>query len=140
AIRLDTAFEQVMRACAARERPGQSGTWITRDMIDGYVGLHQLGFAHSAEAWLDGELVGGLYGVSLGAAFFGESMFAHVPDASKVAFVTLAAQLHQWGFTLIDCQQKTDHLARFGAAPQPREAFLEALDRALERPTRRGPW
>lgn len=140
AIRLDTAFERVMRACAERTRPGQRGTWITSDMIRGYVALHERGFAHSAEAWLDGELVGGLYGVSLGRAFFGESMFALVPDASKIAFVTLVEALQTWGFTLIDCQQETEHLARFGATLWPRERFLQALDEALTHPPRRGPW
>lgn len=139
-IRLDTAFREVITHCAERERPGQSGTWITPEMIDAYCELHRLGFAHSAEAWVDGRLVGGLYGVSLGAAFFGESMFALAPDASKLAFVTLVEQLRAWGIGLIDCQVYTDHLARFGAREWPRAAFLAALEEALESPTRRGLW
>ena len=105
-----------------------------------YVALHELGFAHSAEAWHEGELVGGLYGVSLGAVFFGESMFARAPDASKLAFVALMQQLRAWDFQLVDCQQETEHLARFGATARSREEFLQRVDRALEQPTRRGPW
>jgi leucyl/phenylalanyl-tRNA--protein transferase len=139
-VRLDTAFAQVIRHCATAPRPGQKGTWITRGMVRAYGVLHDLGFAHSAEAWVDGELVGGLYGVSLGAAFFGESMFAHRPDASKVAFVLLVQQLQAWGFHLVDCQVYTEHLARFGAVQWPRQRFLRQLAEALQVPTRRGPW
>ncbi len=139
-IRLDTAFAQVIRACARTPRPEQDGTWITTAMLEAYCHLHDLGFAHSAEAWLDGELVGGLYGVSLGAAFFGESMFARRPDASKAAFVHLVQHLQAWQFQLVDCQVYTEHLARFGAVLWPREDFLQALARALQVPTRRGTW
>jgi leucyl/phenylalanyl-tRNA--protein transferase len=139
-FRLDTAFEDVIDACALASRPGQSGTWITPEMRDAYVELHRLGFAHSAESWLGGRLVGGLYGVSLGSAFFGESMFAEVSEASKVAFSALVERLVAWGFTLIDCQQETEHLARFGAEPWPRAKFLDALEAAVEAPTRRGRW
>jgi leucyl/phenylalanyl-tRNA--protein transferase len=139
-VRLDTAFPEVVRACAQIERPEETGTWITREMQEAYIALHQLGFAHSAEAWDAGQLVGGLYGVSLGGAFFGESMFAARPDASKVAFVTLVRQLVQWGFDLVDCQMETPHLARFGAEGWPRPRFLEALEAALAKPTRRGAW
>ncbi len=139
-VRFDTAFERVIRACARTPRPGQNDTWITRAMERAYVELHRLGYAHSVEAFREGELYGGVYGVSLGSAFFGESMFAHAPDASKVAFAALVERLKGWGFTLIDCQQETEHLARFGAEPWPRERFLEALDRALEAPTRTGSW
>jgi leucyl/phenylalanyl-tRNA--protein transferase len=139
-LRLDTAFEEVLRACAETPRPGQDGTWITDEMIDAYLALHRLGVAHSAEAWQDGELVGGLYGVSLGSGFFGESMFARRPDASKLAFVSLVEQLVAWGIDLIDCQVYTDHLARFGAEEWPRERFLAALAASQTRPTRRGPW
>ncbi len=139
-VRFDAAFEQVIDACAAVPRPGQEGTWITSEMRDAYVELHRLGYAHSAESWKDGELRGGLYGVSLGAVFFGESMFARAPDASKVAFVTLVEELRAWGFTLVDCQQETEHLARFGATPWPRSEFIRALKAGLEQPTRRGPW
>ncbi len=139
-VRLDTAFRQVIEACAQTRRPGQHGTWITGEMIEAYCDLHEAGLAHSAEAWLGDELVGGLYGVSLGAAYFGESMFARAPDASKIAFVTLVRQLQAWGMPLVDCQVYTDHLARFGATEWRRSRFLEALDEALAAPTRLGPW
>ncbi len=139
-VRFDTDFASVIRACARTARPGQQGTWITFAMQRAYIELHRLGFAHSVEAWREGELVGGLYGVSLGSAFFGESMFALAPDASKVAFAALVERVTGWGFTLIDCQQETEHLARFGAEPWPRERFLDALDAALEGETRVGPW
>lgn len=139
-IRLDTAFERVVRACAEKPRPGQAGTWITDEMIAAYCELHELGFAHSAEAWIGAELVGGLYGVSLGSSFFGESMFADRSDASKLAFATLVGQLERWSFALVDCQVHTDHLAGFGAVGWPRESFLDALRLSLEEPTRRGPW
>jgi leucyl/phenylalanyl-tRNA--protein transferase len=139
-VRADTAFSEVMRGCAAAPRPGQDGTWITPDMLAGYTALHEQGLAHSIEAWRGGELVGGLYGVSLGAVFFGESMFSRVPGASKVAFATLLANLVHWDFQLIDCQQDTEHLARFGAEDWPRARFLAALRRGLRTPTRQGPW
>jgi leucyl/phenylalanyl-tRNA--protein transferase len=105
-----------------------------------YKRLHRLGFAHSAEAWLGNRLAGGLYGVSLGGAFFGESMFAREPDASKAAFVTLLRQLLHWGITLVDCQVPTGHLTRFGAREWPRDRFLAALGEALRLPTRVGIW
>src|SRR5205823_2060922 len=114
-VRLDGAFAEVITACGEVPRAGQRGTWITPEMKDAYVELHRLGLAHSAESWQDGKLVGGLYGVSLGSAFFGERMFARAPDASKVAFVTLIEWLRGKNFTLIDCQVHTEHLARFGA-------------------------
>lgn len=140
AIRLDTAFRDVVEACAAVPRPGQHGTWITREMIDAYVELHRRGLAHSAEAWHDGVLCGGVYGVSLGAAFFGESMFAHAPDASKAAFVTLVRQLARWGITLVDCQVHTLHLERFGAREISRRRYLARLKEALREETRAGVW
>ena len=139
-IRLDTAFRQVIETCAVTPRPGQDGTWITDEMVEAYIDLHELGFAHSAEAWRDGELVGGLYGVSLGAAYFGESMFAHADDASKLAFVALVSQLREWDIELIDCQVHTDHLARFGATKWPRHEYLSVLQTAMQHPTRRGKW
>ena len=139
-VTFDTAFRQVIEGCARARRPEQEGTWINGEMIEAYVELHRRGVAHSAEAWKDGELAGGLYGVSLGAAFFGESMFASQPDASKVAFVTLVQQLAAWGVELVDCQVHTAHLERFGAVPTPRARFLEALAAALEAETRFGPW
>ena len=109
-------------------------------MIDGYIELHRLGFAHSAEAWSGGELVGGLYGVSLGSIFFGESMFADRSDASKVAFVALVEQLLRWNFSLIDSQVYTEHLQRFGTTDIPRARYLKLLREALDSDTRRGPW
>ena len=139
-IRLDTAFGRVIRACAETKRPGQRGTWITDDLIDGYEALFALGFAHSVEAWDGDKLVGGLYGVSLGKAFFGESMFAHAPDASKLAFAMLLAQLKAWDLRIVDCQVYTEHLARFGAEEWPRDLFLGTLREALAHDTRRGKW
>lgn len=139
-VRFDTAFAEVIRHCATVRRPGQQGTWITGEMIRAYERLHEMGFAHSAETWSEGKLVGGLYGVSLGAAFFGESMFAQRPDASKVAFVHLVRQLQAWEFQLFDCQVHTEHVARFGATPWPRTRFLKALEKALEQPTQKGRW
>lgn len=139
-VRIDTAFDAVIDACAEVPRPGQSGTWITPALIDGFRTLHDRGFAHSIETWQDGQLVGGLYGVSLGGLFFGESMFARSDDASKVAFATLAAQLVKWDYDLIDCQVYTEHLARFGARRWRRGRFLGQLHASLQRPTRRGRW
>ncbi len=139
-LKLDTAFGAVLQGCAEAPREGQRGTWLIPEMISGYQRMHELGFAHSAEAWRDGELVGGLYGVALGGCFYGESMFARAPDASKLAFVALVRQLAAWGFTLIDCQVHTDHLARFGAREIPRAQFLAELAVALDAPTRRGAW
>lgn len=139
-VTLDTCFEAVIEACASTPRPGETGTWITPEMRQAYCELHRLGFAHSAESWREEELVGGLYGVSLGAAYFGESMFARADDASKVAFVILVEQLDRWGIRLIDCQVPTDHLARFGAEEWPRVRFLAALAEAMRQPTRPGPW
>ncbi|MDQ3031435.1 MAG: leucyl/phenylalanyl-tRNA--protein transferase [Myxococcota bacterium] len=139
-IRCDTAFREVMQGCKRAYRPGQHGTWITRDMIDGYEALHARGYAHSVECWIDGALAGGLYGVSLGTAFFGESMFAVEPDASKLAFATLLGNLAHWGFDLVDCQVRTDHLERFGAQDWPRRKFLGTLRTSLQGPTRKGPW
>lgn len=139
-ITLDTAFERVIGACAERSRPGQDSTWITDEMQAAYIELHAKGFAHSCEAWRDGELVGGLYGIALGKLFCGESMFAMAPDASKSAFVTLTRQLHLWGFELIDCQMRTDHLARFGAVDLPREAYLEKVAALGRLPGRVGRW
>ena len=139
-LTLDTEFTEVMIACATVPRPGQDGTWITPEMVESYTELHRRGVAHSVEAWRGGELVGGLYGLSLGAAFFGESMFARAPDASKMAFVALVEQLQRWSIRLVDCQVYTPHLASLGAREWPRREFLAALRDALERPTRLGPW
>ncbi len=139
-IRYDASFERVVRRCADKERREQDGTWITAEMSSAYVELHHLGFAHSAEAWEDGELVGGLYGVSLGGAFFGESMFADRPDSSKVAFVHLVSRLREWRFDFVDCQITTPHLVSLGATEVARGDFLLRLGRALEKPHRRGSW
>jgi leucyl/phenylalanyl-tRNA--protein transferase len=132
-VRFDSAFEQVMRACAAPRRDGP-GTWISKDIIAGYTGLHAMGRAHSSELWLDGELVGGAYGVCIGHMFYGESMFARVTDGSKVALAYLVAFLRRHGVTMIDCQQETGHLASLGAAPIARAAFLEHVRRAIHEP------
>lgn len=140
-VTLDEAFGEVIRRCAEVPRPDQDGTWITEDMIAAYEQLHGLGHAHSVEAWLADELVGGLYGVAVGGVFCGESMFALAPDASKVAFAWLVRQLERWGFGLIDCQVYTEHLARFGAVDWPRERFLAELAELRERECRApGSW
>src|SRR4051812_3590301 len=140
-LTIDKAFSDVLLGCAESPRPGQTGTWLIPEMIDAYMKLHDLGFAHSFEAWtLEGELAGGLYGVSLGAAFFGESMFARGPDASKIAYVASVRQLDAWKIGLIDCQVHTDHLERFGAYEVPRLEYLQLLTRALDEPTKRGRW
>ena len=132
-VRFDSTFEQVMRACAAPRKDGP-GTWISEDIIDGYTGLHALGYAHSSEVWHEGELVGGAYGVCIGRMFYGESMFARVTDASKVALAYLVAFLRSQGVAMIDCQQETGHLASLGAAPIPRSAFLAHLRAAIREP------
>ena len=139
-ITADTAFDDVVAACALTPRPDQDGTWITDELRAGFRALHERGHAHSVEAWQDGELVGGLYGVALGGVFCGESMFAHRPDASKVALVTLLANLRRRGATLLDCQVHTEHLERFGAVEWPRADFLDALDDALREPAPPAPW
>ncbi|MBQ9431165.1 MAG: leucyl/phenylalanyl-tRNA--protein transferase [Kiritimatiellae bacterium] len=130
-ITVDRAFAEVIRGCRETFRPGQEGTWITSRLIDGYCRLHRLGFAHSVEAWQGDTLVGGLYGVSIGKCFFGESMFSLRPDASKCAFATYAQKLFAAGTPWIDCQVYTDHLARFGAKEIPRSRYLEQLRDAL---------
>jgi leucyl/phenylalanyl-tRNA--protein transferase len=126
-LSFDTAFSEVVQRCSEVPRPGQDGTWITNDMMAAYDRLFALGHAHSVEAWLDDRLVGGVYGVAVGALFCGESMFALTPDASKIAFVKLIHQLVSWKFELIDCQVYTEHLARFGAVEWPRAQFLAKL-------------
>lgn len=139
-LSMDQAFEEVIEACSMAPRSGQRGTWITDEMKAAYGELHRLGFAHSVEVRRREELVGGLYGVSLGGVFFGESMFARASDASKIAFAALVEQLARWKIDLIDCQVETSHLARFGARALPRARYLEALRRELQKPTRRGRW
>jgi leucyl/phenylalanyl-tRNA--protein transferase len=136
----DQAFGQVIRACATAPRPDQDGTWILPEMVQAYEALHALGIAHSAEAWLDGELAGGVYGVALGSAFFGESMFCAVSNASKALFATLVRWLGAQGCTLIDCQQTTAHLLRFGAQEIPRREFLARLRDGLQSDVLEGTW
>lgn len=128
---IDTAFESVIKNCAKTARKGEKGTWITREMRNAYVRLHEDGYAHSAEAWLDGELVGGLYGVALGKVFFGESMFHHVTNASKVALYHLVEKLNNWGFHIIDAQVYTNHLESLGGEMIPRSKYLQILEKAL---------
>lgn len=139
-LTLDTAFEAVISACAGVPRRHEKGTWITPEMRAAYVNLHRLGFAHSVECWREGALVGGLYGVSLGASFCGESMFSKESNASKAALAALVTQLKRWGFELIDCQVSNPHLLRLGAREIPRDDYLHRLRRALLQKTRRGPW
>jgi leucyl/phenylalanyl-tRNA--protein transferase len=140
AMRVDTAFRSVVEACAAVPRTGQDGTWITRAIADAYTELHRRGNAHSVEAWRGSTLVGGLYGVAIGRMFFGESMFAHEADASKIALVCLVAMLRARGFPLVDCQQETAHLASFGARPIPRRVFAERIAALVHCPAPEAPW
>jgi leucyl/phenylalanyl-tRNA--protein transferase len=130
-VRIDTAFEQVIRGCAAPRTKYQSspqgGTWIGEDMIAAYCALHRMGYAHSVEAWKDGKLAGGVYGVSIGRMFYGESMFSDVSNASKIALAHLARQLERWKFGMIDCQMNTPHLASLGAREIPRSEFIASL-------------
>ena len=131
AIAFDRDFTGVIKGCAETERPGQGGTWITRDIIEAYTELHRLGWAHSAEAYQDGELAGGCYGIRLGRAFFGESMFAKKTNASKAAFLTLARSLFANGAAFIDCQIPTDHLKSLGGEEIGRADFLRLLKKTL---------
>lgn len=139
-VSFDEAFDDVIRSCADTPRDHESGTWITDEIVDAYGALHDAGHAHSVEVWQGGRLVGGLYGISQGRVFCGESMFHHVTDASKVAFVTLARQLEAWQFDMVDCQLPTPHLASLGAQPMPRARFLDRLGAAIDQPGRRGRW
>jgi leucyl/phenylalanyl-tRNA--protein transferase len=139
-FRLDTAFREVVRACAKTPRKHERGTWIGPRFLDAYVELHRRGLAHSAEAWRDGRLAGGLYGVALGTVFFGESMFTTETDASKAAFATLVTQLGSWGYRMVDCQVYTEHLESLGAREWPRSRFLEALATAVVEPGHPGSW
>ncbi len=132
-VRIDSAFEQVMRACAA-PRAGASGTWIVEEMIRAYCELHRRGYAHSIETWVDGTLVGGLYGMALGRMFYGESMFSRRTDASKIAVAHLAKQLEQWDFGMIDCQMNTPHLASLGARAIGRDEFIARLQELIHCP------
>lgn len=137
---LDLAFDQVMVECAGPRKNKHPGTWIVPEMMVAYGKLHTAGFAHSVEVWQSDSLVGGLYGVSLGGCFFGESMFSRMSNASKVALVALVDFLTQHGFDFLDCQVKTDHLMRFGAREMPRRQFLQMLSASVQKPTHRGKW
>ncbi|MGE0827210.1 MAG: leucyl/phenylalanyl-tRNA--protein transferase [Candidatus Binatia bacterium] len=139
-VTFDEAFPDVIQACAEVRLEEGQGTWITTEMIDAYCTLHLAGFAHSVEAWFEGQLAGGIYGVSLGRAFFGESMFKRVTNASKVAIATLAQRLTAWEFTLLDCQILNPHLQRLGGYEIPRREFLQRLEHALSFSTRQGKW
>jgi len=139
-ITMDRAFSEVIRGCKQSPRRGQDGTWITDEMEEAYLELHRLGYAHSVEVWLEKELAGGLYGVSMGKAFFGESMFARVSNASKAALIQLNRFLQRRGFDFIDCQQHTAHLESLGAVDVPRSRFLKDLDKALIPRTHKGSW
>lgn len=138
-VTADCVFTRVISECR-NPRDGQPGTWITGSMEAAYIALHRAGYAHSLETWLDGELVGGLYGVALGRVFFGESMFTRVNNASKVALATLVQQLEAWSYGLIDCQMRTDHLASFGAREIPRGEFAQHLAELVDYPCIAGPW
>ncbi len=139
-VRLDTAFGDVVKACAGKPRAGQSGTWITPEMLAAYRELHLLGYAHSVETWIGDTLAGGLYGVAIGRAFYGESMFSHARDASKIALAHLCAHLKRRGFGIIDCQMETRHLASLGARPIPRRDFAARLDDLCARGDAPGCW
>ena len=139
AIRTDVAFDAVIRACAA-PRSGQLGTWITEDMIAAYGALHRHGMGHSVETWIDNELAGGLYGVAIGGMFYGESMFAHASDASKIALAHLVRQLARWNYGMIDCQMQTAHLASFGAREIPRAEFMRRLKELVNYAAGPGKW
>ena len=139
-IRFDSAFQQVIKACADVRTEQGKGTWIIPEMQQAYTELHQEGYAHSVESWLNGELVGGLYGISLGQCFFGESMFSTVSDSSKAALVALAEFSKQVGIKIIDCQMTTQHLLSMGAREIDRQSFLRKLNQYLEKPDIKGSW
>lgn len=139
-VTFDRAFRDVITSCARVHRRRQGGTWLTPEMVEAYCELFRMGFAHSVESWRGGSLAGGLYGVALGGAFFGESMFSLAPDASKVALAALAGTLKAEGFDIIDCQVSTRHLVSMGAREMPRGEFLAVLRRAVDRPWNPGRW
>jgi len=139
-VTFDERFSDVIRYCATVPREGQNSTWIVPEMEEAYIRLHEEGFAHSVEVYKEGKLVGGLYGISLGKAFFGESMFSLVPDASKIAFKALSDVLGSRGYDFIDCQMKTDHMIRLGAEVVKREIFLDMLENTLKKLTDSGSW
>jgi leucyl/phenylalanyl-tRNA--protein transferase len=138
-ISCDRDFREVMRGCQG-PRKREKGTWITEEMVEAYVRLHESGLAHSIEAWQNGELAGGLYGISLGRCFFGESMFTRISNASKAAFITLSMRLRELGFVIIDCQVYTSHLESLGARHIPREEYIAILEEGLKYETLQGSW
>ncbi|MFZ0483157.1 MAG: leucyl/phenylalanyl-tRNA--protein transferase [Desulfobacterales bacterium] len=139
-VTMDLAFNEVIKQCAQVRVQKNEGTWIVRDMIDAYCNLHEAGFAHSVEVWHQGDLAGGLYGVSLGKCFFGESMFTRISNASNVGLAKLVDHLKELSFDMIDCQVPTEHLTRFGARQIPRIRFLNQLEKSLKTPTQKGKW
>jgi leucyl/phenylalanyl-tRNA--protein transferase len=139
-VRFDTSFEEVIRQCSATKRKGQRGTWITKEMVDAYIQLHELGYAHSTEVFMDGELAGGLYGISIGGTYSGESMFHLKPEASKIALYHLVERLKEKGFPLIDCQVTNSHLLSLGAEEMPRKEFLKQVVKNREKPGHKGRW
>jgi len=139
-VTMDLAFNEVINQCAQVRLKKNQGTWIVKDMIDAYCNLHESAFAHSVEVWQGGDLAGGLYGVSLGKCFFGESMFTRVSNASNIGLVKLLEHLKKLSFDMIDCQVATEHLTRFGARQIPRIRFLNQLEKSLKAPTIKGKW
>jgi leucyl/phenylalanyl-tRNA--protein transferase len=139
-VRWDTDFVQVIHRCAEPGRRREGGSWITQEMIDAYIKFHEAGYAHSVECWSGDQMVGGLYGVSIGAMFCGESMFYEVSNASKIAFIYLVDRLSRWGFHFIDCQVNTSHMHHFGAEEWERKVFLEALNKAIQEESPQRVW
>jgi leucyl/phenylalanyl-tRNA--protein transferase len=139
-VRFDSDFAAVIGACAATPRPGQDGTWISRDMMNAYIRLHELGWAHSVEIYTEGDLTGGLYGLGIGRMFYGESMFSRRSNASKIAFAHLVRYLLAHDFGMVDCQMRTEHLASLGGREIPRDEFLARLQRLIRPEQRRGRW
>lgn len=139
-VRFDTNFKAVIEHCSKIKRNHEDGTWINKEMVEAYTQLHEKGAAHSVETYFEGELVGGLYGVSLGKSFFGESMFHLMSDASKVAFYYLVEKIKYWNFDIIDAQIHTDHLVSLGAEEIPREQFLEIIKESVQQETKLGNW
>jgi leucyl/phenylalanyl-tRNA--protein transferase len=139
-VRFDTCFEEVIRQCSATKRKGQRGTWITKEMVDAYILLHEMGYAHSTEVFMDGEIAGGLYGLSIGGTYSGESMFHLRPEASKIALYHLVERLKAWKFPLIDCQVTNQHLLSLGAEEMTRKEFLKQLTTNREKPGHNGRW
>jgi len=139
-IRFDTCCEEVIQQCSAAKRKGQRGTWITREMVDAYIRLHEMGYAHSTEVFMDGKLAGGLYGISIGGTYSGESMFHLRPEASKIALYHLVQRLKEWKFPLIDCQVTNQHLLSLGAEEMLRKEFMKQLGKNLEKPGHQSAW